>query len=69
MKHKILRRGDGKYTVLTKYRIWPFNWFISFDEIPTLTLAKQYTKKYEEDNRKSVEVCKYDNKTGWVDND
>ena len=67
MKHKILRRGDGRFTVLSKYRLWPFSWLVSFDRVPTLTLAKQFAKDYEEESRKSVEVSRYDGESGWSD--
>ena len=67
MKHKILKRGDGYYTVRSKHRFWPFGWLTIIDRVSTLTLAKQYAKDYEKENRKSVEVSSYDNESGWSD--
>ena len=67
MKHKILRRGDGRYTVLIKYRFWPLGWFIVFDRVSTLTLAKKCAKDHERDSRKSVEISKCDSGSEWID--
>ena len=67
MKHKILRRGDGYYTVLSKHRFLPLGWFTIIDRVSTLALAKQYAKDYEKENRKSVEVSSYNNESGWID--
>ncbi len=69
VKHKVMKNGDGLHTVLTKFRCWPFAWFVRYKRIPNLSTAKQLIKDIERESVKSVQVYAYSKATGGIESD